>query len=110
MYQYDDQLWGGFEGYRNSVEKFTSKVLREHASNTATLLTLEELETKAQSIFGPTPTAETPAPAVDISKLLEHETNLILKKRVIGKDDVDITAMIKKLSNSDWVREGRSFY
>ena len=34
----------------------------------------------------------------------------ILKKRVIGKDDVDIAAMIKKLGNSDWVREGRAFY
>ena len=37
-------------------------------------------------------------------------TNPILKKRVIGKDDVDIAAMIKKLGNSDWVREGREFY
>ena len=42
--------------------------------------------------------------------MLAHETNPILTKRVIGKDDVDIAAMIKKLGNSDWVRAGRSFY
>ena len=34
----------------------------------------------------------------------------ILSKKVIGKDDVDITAMIKKLGNSDWVKQGRDYY
>jgi len=29
---------------------------------------------------------------------------------VIGKEDVDIAAMIKKLGNSDWVRTGRTYY
>ena len=47
---------------------------------------------------------------VDTARLLAHETDPILKKRVIGKDDVDIAAMIKKLGNSDWVREGREYY
>ena len=47
---------------------------------------------------------------VETAKLIAHEINPILKKRVIGKDDVDIAAMIKKLGNSDWVREGRTFY
>ena len=45
-----------------------------------------------------------------MAKILAHESNGILKKRVIGKEDVDIAAMIKKLGNSDWVREGRAFY
>ena len=83
---------------------------QEQASNTATLLTLAELEKKAESVFGPTPTMEASVSAADTSKLLAHETNPILKKRVIGKEDVDIAAMIKKLGNSDWVREGRGFY
>ena len=33
-----------------------------------------------------------------------------MKKRIVGKDDVDIAAMILKLNNSDWVRQGLSFY
>jgi wobble nucleotide-excising tRNase len=41
---------------------------------------------------------------------LQHEKNPILQKRIIGKDDVDIAAMILKLNNSDWVRQGLSFY
>lgn len=34
----------------------------------------------------------------------------VLKKRVIGKDDVDIAAIINKLENSDWVKEGLAYY
>ncbi len=107
---HDDKLQGAFEGYRGSSAKFKDKILQELVSNTAKLLALAELEKKAESIFCPTPTAERSAPAIDTVKLLEHESNPILKKRVIGKEDVDIAAMIKKLGNSDWVREGRSFY
>lgn len=108
--KHDAKLQGGFEGFRNNSERFKSKVLQEQASNSATLLTLVELEKKAENVFGPTPTTEALIPVVDTAKLLAHETNPILKKRVIGKEDVDIAAMIKKLGNSDWVREGRGFY
>jgi len=108
--KHDAKLQGGFEGFRNSSENFKSKVVQEQASNSATLLTLAELEKKAESIFGPTLTTETLISAVDTNKLLAHEANPILKKRVIGKEDVDIAAMIKKLGSSDWVREGRGFF
>lgn len=108
--KYDAKLQGGFEGFRNNSEGFKQKVLQELASNTATILTLEELEKKAKSVFDSSPTTETSIAAVDTSNLLAHETNSILKKRVIGKEDVDIAAMIKKFGNSDWVREGRGFY
>ncbi len=108
--RHDAKLQGGFEGYRNNSEKFKNKVLQELLANNATLLTLSELEKKAESIFGPTPTAEASVPSVDAAKILAHEANPILKKRIVGKEDVDIAAMIKKLGNSDWVREGKAFY
>ena len=108
--KHDAKLQGGFEGYRNSSDKFKSKVLQELTENKAALLTLPALEKKADSVFGPTPTAEAPVPTVDAANLLAHEANPILKKRVVGKYDVDIAAMIRKLGNSDWVREGRAFY
>lgn len=108
--KHDAKLQDAFEGYRGSSEKFKAKVVQELAGNTATLLTLAELEKKAESIFGPTPTTEQVVPVVETARLIGHESDPILKKRVIGKDDVDIAAMIKKLGNSDWVREGRVFY
>ena len=108
--KYDAKLQGGFEGFRGSAEKFKTKVLQELASNTATLQAQVTLEENAELIFGRVPTAEALIAAVDTAKLIAHETNAILKKRVIGKEDVDIAAMIKKLGNSDWVRGGRAFY
>ncbi len=71
---------------------------------------LSDLETRAETIFGEAPTRETSIPTLDTAALLAHESDPILRKRVIGKDDVDIAAMIKKLGNSDWVRQGRTFY
>ena len=108
--KHDKKLQGGFEGYRNSAERFKNKVLQEQATNTATLLTLAALENMAESVFGTAPTKEASVPAVDMSNILAYEKDPILKKRVIGKEDVDISAMIKKLGNSDWIREGRGFY
>lgn len=108
--KHDAKLQGAFEGCRGSSEKFKAKVVQELAVNTAALLTLAELETKSESIFGTKPTTEEGVPAAVTANLISHESDPILKKRVIGKDDVDIAAMIKKLGNSDWVREGRAFY
>lgn len=108
--KHDEKLQGGFEGYRNSSEKFKGKVIQEQAINKATLLTLAELEKKAKSVFGSSPIKEATIPAVDTSTLLAYEKAQILTKRVIGKEDVDIAAMIKKLGNSDWVKGGKRYF
>lgn len=108
--KHDAKLQGAFEGYRNNKEAFKTKILHELADNTVALLPLTDLEKKCESIFGTIPTTEPATPAIDGTRLIAHETNPILKKRVIGKEDVDIAAMIRKLENSDWVRQGRSYY
>jgi wobble nucleotide-excising tRNase len=108
--KYDTRFQGAFEGFRNSAKNFRDKVIQESGSNKATLLTLADLEKKAQTVFGQTPTTEQLVASVDMALLLKHESNPILKKRVIGRDDVNIAAMIRKLGNSDWVRQGRAFF
>jgi len=108
--KHDAKLLDAFEGYRGSAEKFKSKVLQERASNSAMLETLAALEKRAETVFGPTPTVEQSIPSIETAKVVAYESDAILKKRVIGKDDVDVAAMIKKLGNSDWVREGLAFY
>lgn len=108
--KHDATLQGAFGGYRGSAEKFKAKVIHEWTSNSATLVPLPELEKKAETVFGPNPITEQSIPSVETVKLVAHESDPILKKRVIGKEDVDIAALIKKLDNSDWVREGRAFY
>jgi len=108
--KHDGNFKGAFEGYRNSSENFKNKILQESDSNKAILKDLADLEKKAETVFGPAPTLEPSIPAIEEDAILSHESNPILKKRVIGKDDVDIAAMIKKLGNSDWVRAGITYY
>lgn len=108
--KHDAKFQGAFEGYRNSSEKFKAKLLQELESNIAELQLQTSLEKKAESVFGQTPTLEVSIAILDTTHLIAHEANPILKKRVIGRDDVDIAAMVKKLGNSDWVREGRTYY
>lgn len=108
--KHDLKLQGAFEGYRGSVEKFKAKILEEWISNSASLELLSDLEKKAETVFGSTPTTEQLIPMIETMKILEYESAPILKKRVIGKEDVAIAAMIKRLGTSDWVREGRAFY
>lgn len=104
------KLADAFKGFRNSEENFRDRIVKERVSNSATLESLASLEKRAETVFGSTPTVEQSAPSIDAEKVVVHEANAILGKRVIGKNDVDIAAMIRKLGNSDWVREGRTFY
>ncbi len=108
--KHDAKFKGAFEGVRNSAENFKAKVLQERSSNTAALDTLLNLEKKAETLFGPAPSLLSPLSSVSFQTLISSEESPILKKRVIGKEDVDIAAMIKKLGNSDWVKEGQKFY
>ena len=52
------RLQGGFKGYRDKSQNFKTKVLQEQTSNKASLLTLADLEKKAESVFESTPTTE----------------------------------------------------
>lgn len=107
--KHDPKLQGAFEGVRNSSERFKDRLL-ENTANTSALLSLNELEKRAETVFGQTPVAELLVRTIDGESLLAHEANVILKKKVIGKTDVDIAAMINKLGNSDWVKEGRAYF
>jgi len=100
----------GVRGYISSKERFMQKVLDESLDNQVSLLSLSDLEEKVKTIFSNELTSVLHIPEIDIASILGHEKNLILQKRIIGKEDVDITAMIKKLGNSDWVGQGRLYF
>src|SRR5680860_12564 len=108
--KHDEKLCGAFSGYRNNAEKFKAKVLQEHRRNAATLKPLSQLQKRAEALYEDNVTTEDPVPLIESEHLIAHESTPILSKRVIGKSDVDIAAMIEKLENSDWVRQGLRFY
>jgi wobble nucleotide-excising tRNase len=106
---HDAKLSRAFEGFRNSEERFRDKILAEKVKNSADLRQLSDLEKKAETIFGSAPAEET-AIRLLAADILNLESHPILNKPVVGKADVDIAAMIQKLGNSDWVKQGRAYY
>jgi len=107
--KHDGRFQKAFEGVRNNSEKFKDRVL-ENVASAAEILPLDDLSKRADAVFGKTPVAEKNIPTVDADTLLSHESDPILKRKVVGKEDVDIAAMINRLGNSDWVKEGKFFF
>jgi wobble nucleotide-excising tRNase len=98
-----------FEGLRNAKAKFCERVLLEQDSNKAAVCELEDLQTRAKSVFQKGLTRLNPIVAPSFGDLIQFEQAGILGKRVVGKEDVNVSALIKRLGNSDWVKQGRAY-
>ncbi len=109
--RHDQKLQGALSGYRGDKQKFKSRLVTECPKRApAPLPTQADLETRAASLFGTTPTAESLLGTISDTQFLAWETNPILAKRIIGKSDVDIAAMILRVGNSDWVQQGIAYF
>jgi wobble nucleotide-excising tRNase len=99
------------EAFRGTLQKesFKDKLLQEFSSNTTELKTFDELNEKAKTIFGEQPKEIIQISIPSFDKILEIESNLIWKKIIVGKADVDIAKLINKLNINDWVNQGRSY-
>lgn len=108
--KYDSDFKDAFKGVRGKKATFKGQLLKEAEDNIADLQTLEQLKAKCVTVFADNLEKMSSIPPLQYSDLVDLETADILTKKVIGKEDVDIAAMIKKLGNSDWVKQGRAFY
>lgn len=108
--KHDDLFSGAFTGARNNSDNFKSRVLAEKNSNASELVDLSTLIEKAKLLYGETPARLEKIPSLSATSLTQLETNPILKRKILGKGDVDIAAMIDKLNNSDWIRQGVVYY
>lgn len=97
-----------FEGFRGSKKSFFEKNLKEF-TNTSPLLTIEELETKAKSIFKANPTHINQISHISVGLLKDIEGDPIWKEKIIGKADVDLSSLIESLDISDWVNTGTTY-
>lgn len=104
--KYDPHFKDAFTGARNSQAKFCDKVLAERAANTAELFALGELKSKAATLFEEGLERHAVIPIIDVTDLLTVEGSPVLTKKVVGKEDVDVAALIRRLGNSDWVGRG----
>ena len=93
-----------------AAQRFRDRLLQERKTNTASLQTIEYLEQKAASVFAISDGAEETITLPQFSDLLRLEQDEISNKVIVGRSDVDIAAMIARLRNSDWVREGQAYF
>ncbi|MGO8020215.1 AAA family ATPase [Rhizobium leguminosarum] len=108
--QYEDRFREAFRGVLNSRANFAERMFGEFESNTATLKPLNELETRANTIFAEAKVRLERYSSLEASDGIALEADPILAKRVVGKEDVSISDMIKRLGNSDWVKQGLGYF
>ncbi|MGE4499541.1 MAG: AAA family ATPase [Hydrogenovibrio sp.] len=108
--KHDSYFQSAFTGVRNNADKFKNRVLTEQVTNTSELLTLEDLKEKAQTIFSKNIEQITPLEKISADELITIEGNDLLRKIIVGNQDVDIAALINRLGNSDWVKQGRQYH
>jgi wobble nucleotide-excising tRNase len=107
--RHDVHFRDAFEGFRNSKARFFDKVLAEQSSNQAALCDLDDLKARAGSVFQKGLARQARVVVPDFGDLLGLEQAAVLSKAVIGKSDVNLSALIARLGNSDWVKQGRVF-
>lgn len=94
-----------YTGFIGSAKSFFDKCIAEQ-TNTSKLLTWEEIKEKCDRVYSSSLQTHTMINVFDISELPTKESSEILGTKIIGKEDVAIGELIKKLNNSDWVKEG----
>lgn len=107
--KYDDEFQEAFRGLRNNREAFKNRVLQESKINTSHLDDIEDLRKRAEVLYGGTSSPMNVVPKLDLSRLVDLEQNPVLSKKVVGKEDVNVSAMIQYLGNSDWIRQGMNY-
>lgn len=106
----DEYFKEAFKGLRDSKKKFCEKVLIENGNNHAKLLELEVLKDKAQTIFNSSIEKISLIPSISNFNFSDIENNPLLKKVIVGDQDIEISKLIDHLGNSDWVKKGLEYY
>ncbi len=102
-----------FVGYKNSKQNFAERLLKEFSENTSQLQTKDYLTQRYDLLYKEELKIINELNLISndiITQFKEFESNKILSTKIIGKKDVDITSMIEKLHNHDWVRQGKQYY
>lgn len=107
--KYDDEFNVAFHGLRNSKARFCDRVIEEYRSNRAEYLTLDRLREKASTLFASEPSSTALIDKIAIVDLSGLAGSPILTKVIVGSDGTTVAALIYKLGNSDWVREGLQY-
>jgi wobble nucleotide-excising tRNase len=103
--KYQDTFREAYTGFIGSKKKFFEKCQQEQGS-ILKLLDWNGIKEKCNQVFSTSLQSYEQIPQLDVVDLSELENNEILTTKIVGKEDVPIGALISKLNNSDWVKQG----
>lgn len=104
-----DKFETAFVGNRGSKTAFRDKLLQESRVEGVELKTLEDLVAQAKAVFQSAATLEALIPVIAFDQLAELRLAPILARQVVGRDDVVVAELIRRLGNSDWVKQGVTY-
>lgn len=98
-----------FAGSRGKKRDFCEKLRAEAEGNTSELKTLDALKTEAATVFQAAAMPEIEIAPISFDRLAGLEASPILARSIVGRDDVIVAALIGRLGNSDWVKQGVAY-
>lgn len=101
-----DAFISAFTGFRSKKGDFCTKLLAEAQDNTSELKTLDALTVEAATVFQDAATPEIAIAPMSFDSFADLEASPILARSIVGRDDVVVAALIGRLGNSDWVKQG----
>lgn len=104
-----EELETAFQGFHNSKKNFFNKCLETSEYKNVDLLAESEIKEKYKKIFESKLEDYDLIDNIEYSELSNIERSNILNTKIVGKEDIEIGALIKKLNNSDWVKNGLMF-
>ena len=105
-----------FRGYMGSMASFMEAVERykprgDGQSNNQD--TLEKLQQLGDRVFSKELMEVKPIVVDEYKRILDElrsiAENPLLNKRIVGKENLNISGLIERLGNSDWVKKGREY-
>ncbi len=103
--KYEVDFKPAFTGYMGSAKAFFDKCITEQ-KNTSDLLNEKKIIEKSKKVFSDDLKFYDPINEFTFDDLKKYENSEILKTKIVGKEDIEIGKLIKKLNNSDWVKDG----
>lgn len=121
--EYANIFWENLSDYRanfskcsrksfGSKEKFKSQLINEAKKEILETVNFDinNLKSRYDEFFSNEQIEIPKVPLPDFTKILVYEKDKILQKHIVGKEDVNISELIKKLNNSSWVKHGIEYY
>ncbi|MDZ7720317.1 MAG: AAA family ATPase [Balneolaceae bacterium] len=106
--KYMEHFKPAYRGYLGSKKSFFEKCLNE-STNESDLLEEQKIIEKCDQVFSESLSRYNEIKNSDFSKLIDLQQSKVLREKIIGKEDLEIGKLIRKLNNSDWVKEGLGY-